>query len=142
MSTFRTSRAFTAQPEAVFAAFAAPERLARWWGPDGFRNTFEIFEFRTGGHWRFIMHGPDGANYPNESIFASIVPNREVVVSHISQPRFQLSVRLEATVTGTLVSWEQAFESAEIAESIRHIVEPANEQNLNRWQAEVETDKD
>jgi hypothetical protein len=32
---------------------------------------------------------------------------------------------------------EQAFESAEVAASIKHIVEPANEQNLNRWQAEV-----
>jgi len=137
VSTFKTYRAFTAPPEAVFAAFSAPERLARWWGPDGFRNTFETFEFKPGGRWRFIMHGPDGTNYPNEAIFASIEPSREIVVSHTSQPRFQLSIRLEGTASGTVVTWEQAFESPEIAASIKHIVEPANEQNLSRWQAEV-----
>lgn len=137
MSTFKTSRSFAATPEEVFAAFAAPERLARWWGPDGFRNTFEVFEFQQGGRWRFTMHGPDGANYPNEAAFASIEPGRAVVIQHLSQPHFQLSIRLEPTASGTHVTWEQAFESAQVAASVRHIVEPANEQNLSRWQAEV-----
>lgn len=137
MTTFTTSRVFAAPPEAVFAAIAAPERLARWWGPDGFRNTFETFDFKTGGLWRFTMHGPDGTNYANESSFASIEPNASVVVKHLSQPHFELTIRLTATPTGTLVTWEQAFESAEVAASVRHIVEPANEQNLSRWQAEL-----
>ena len=137
MTTFTTSRVFTAPPEAVFAAIAAPERLARWWGPDGFRNTFETFDFRTGGLWCFTMHGPDGTNYANESTFTSIVANQAVVVKHLSQPHFELTIRLAATAFGTLVTWEQAFESAEVAASVRHIVEPANEQNLSRWQAEL-----
>jgi uncharacterized protein YndB with AHSA1/START domain len=137
MSTFKTSRTFAALPEAVFAAFAAPERLAKWWGPDGFRNTFETFEFKTGGLWRFIMHGPDGVNYPNESCFVSVEPARKIVVKHLSQPHFELTIELESTAAGTLVTWDQAFESPEVAASVKHIVEPANEQNLNRWQAEV-----
>ena len=29
----------------VFAAFSEANRLAAWWGPDGFTNTFEQFEF-------------------------------------------------------------------------------------------------
>lgn len=137
MSTFKTSRLFSAPPEAVFSAFASPERLARWWGPDGFSNTFEIFEFKTGGAWRFTMHGPDNANYSNVSTFESVEPNRLVVVKHLSQPHFTLTIQLEPATTGTTVTWEQAFESAEVAASIKHIVEPANEQNLNRWQAEI-----
>ena len=137
MSTFQTSRSFAAAPDEVFAAFAAPERLARWWGPDGFRNTFEVFEFQPGGRWLFTMHGPDGASYPNEATFVSIDPGRLVVVRHVSQPHFQLSIGLQPTAGGTLVTWEQAFESAEVAAALRHIVEPANEQNLSRWQAEV-----
>ena len=137
MSTFKTSRVFLASPAAVFAAFASPERLARWWGPDGFSNTFESFEFKSGGVWRFTMHGPDGSNYPNEVSFVSVEPNRRVVVQHISQPHFTLSIRLEATAEGTTVIWEQAFESPQVAASMKHIVEPANEQNLSRWQAEV-----
>lgn len=137
MYTFKTSRSFSAAPEFVFAAFSSPERLARWWGPEGFSNRFENFEFKNGGRWIFTMIGPDGASYPNESTFDSIVPNRLVVVKHLSQPHFTLSIKLEPTAAGTTVTWEQAFESAEIATSIKHIVEPANEQNLSRWQAEV-----
>ena len=83
------------------------------------------------------MHGPDGSNYPNEVSFVSVEPNRRVVVQHISQPHFTLSIRLEATAEGTTVIWEQAFESPQVAASMKHIVEPANEQNLSRWQAEV-----
>ena len=137
MYIFKTSRSFSAPPEVVFAAISSPERLARWWGPDGFSNRFERFEFKNGGVWRFTMLGPDGSIYPNESIFESIVLNRVVVVKHISQPNFTLSIMLEPTASGTTVTWEQAFASPEVAISIKHIVEPANEQNLSRWQAEV-----
>lgn len=137
MTTFQTSRTFAALPDAVFAAFAAPERLAKWWGPDGFHNTFDVFEFKPGGQWRFTMHGPDGASYANESTFGQIEPARKIVVQHLSQPHFVLTIVLEPVAGGTLVHWEQAFESAEVAAAVRHIVEPANEQNLNRWQAEV-----
>ncbi len=137
VSTFKTSRAFSTPPAEVFAAFSTPERLARWWRPDGFRNTFEVFELKQGGYWRFTMHGPDVSNYPNEATFASIEQDRAVVINHTSQPHFQLSIMLEPTATGTLVTWEQVFDSPQVAASIRHIVEPANEQNLNHWQAEV-----
>lgn len=137
MTTFQTSRTFAASPEAVFAAFAAPERLARWWGPDGFRNSFDVFEFKPGGQWRFTMHGPDGTDYPNESSFGSIEPARKIVVQHDNQPHFVLTITLEPVPAGTLVHWVQVLESAEFAAAARHIIEPANEQNLNRWQAEL-----
>ena len=137
MSTFTTSRTFAATPAAVFAALATPERLARWWGPAGFRNTFEVCEFTAGGLWRFTMHGPDGTSYPNESTFTAIEPNRSVVIDHTCQPVFRLTIRLTEVAGGTLVTWEQVLANAEFAASFRHIIEPANEQNLDRWQAEV-----
>lgn len=137
MTTFTTSRTFAASPAQVFAAFADPARLARWWGPDEFRNSFEKFDFTPGGDWRFIMHGPNGASYPNEAIFVTIEPDRSIVISYTSQPHFQLTMNLQGTGSGTLVMWEQVFASAKIATAIAHIVTPANEQNLNRWQAEV-----
>ena len=31
--------------------------------------TFHTFELWPGGRWRFVMHGPDGTDYPNESGF-------------------------------------------------------------------------
>lgn len=139
MSTFKTTRIFSAPPEAVFAAFETSHRLAKWWGPNGFRNTFETFEFKPGGLWRFTMHGPDGSDYPNESVFVSIERARQITMKHLSHPHFQLAITFAASGPGTLVTWEQAFEDAAVAANIRHIVEPANEQNLDRWAAEVRT---
>jgi len=137
MTTFNTSREIPATPEQVFAAISDPQRLARWWGPAGFTNTFSVCEFKNGGRWSFVMHAPDGHNYPNESVFADIEPPHKVVIQHVVEPIFRLTIALAASATGTRVSWSQAFESAEVASHVEHIVVPANEQNLDRLAAEV-----
>jgi uncharacterized protein YndB with AHSA1/START domain len=137
MTTFETSREIHAPVEQVFAAFSQPERLARWWGPAGFTNTFATCEFKTGGKWSFTMHAPNGANYPNENIFAEIAAPNKVVIQHTSEPKFTLTIVLTASATGTVVYWSQAFADAEVAGRVRHIVIPANEQNLDRLTAEV-----
>lgn len=137
MTTFNTSREITATPEQVFAAISDPARLARWWGLAGFTNTFETCEFKVGGRWKFQMHAPTGASYPNESVFTEIAAPTKVVIHHICEPRFHLTIGLAASKTGALVSWSQAFESDEMAGRVRHIVIPANEQNLDRLAAEV-----
>ena len=137
MNTFQTSREIAATPAAVFAAIAAPERLAKWWGPKGFRNSFEVCDFRPGGAWRFTMHGPDGTSYPNQSVFETIEDARKVVIQHACAPLFRLSIELLPSDTGTRVQWTQVFEDPAVAAAVRHIVEPANEQNLDRLAAEV-----
>lgn len=137
MTTFNTSRDIAAPAEQVFAAIGTPERLARWWGPAGFRNTFTLCEIRTGGRWSFVMHGPDGSNYPNDSVFADVEAPNRVVVQHLSEPKFRLTITLAPSAAGTLVSWSQAFENPEVARRVEHIVVPANEQNLDRLTAEV-----
>src|ERR1700677_3941604 len=115
MTTFNTSREIPATVEQVFAAISDPERLARWWGPAGFTNTFNICEFENGGRWSFIMHGPDGRNYPKENIFADIELQRKVVVQHASEPKFRLTIVLASSSSATVVSWSQEFESSEVA---------------------------
>jgi uncharacterized protein YndB with AHSA1/START domain len=137
MTTFRTSRDIPASPEQVFAAFSDPQRLARWWGPAGFTNTFNVCEFEPGGRWSFVMHGPDGKNYPNESVFEEVEPPGKVVVRHVSRPRYRLVITLASSPGGTTVSWAQTFESAETARGLERIVVPANEQNLDRLSSEV-----
>ncbi len=137
MTTFSTSREIPATVEDVFAAISNPERLARWWGPAGFTNTFNVCEFKIGGRWSFVMHGPNGNNYPNENVFAEIKVPGKVVIQHVSEPKFRLTITLAATAAGTVVSWSQEFENSEVARHIEHIVVPANEQNLDRLSAEV-----
>jgi uncharacterized protein YndB with AHSA1/START domain len=137
MSTFHHSREIPATPEAVFEAIRDPQRLARWWGPDGFTNTFNTFEFQPGGRWLFTMHGPDGTHYPNESEFLEIVPPSLVRIRHVNQPRFELTMTLTPSAAGTLVSWVHVFETHEFAEQRRTFLETANQQNLQRLSQEV-----
>jgi len=137
MTTFKTSRVIPALPAEIFAAFVNPKRLAKWWGPAGFTNTFKQFEFTPGGKWSFVMHGPDGTNYPNESEFTDIVHNQKVVIRHHSQPNFTLTVRITNSVQSSTVYWVQEFDNDEVAKKVAHIVEPSNEQNLDRLVDEV-----
>ena len=133
-----TERMLAVFPREVFDAFKHPDRLAQWWGPSGFRNTFEEFEFAPGGRWNFVMHGPDGTNYPNQSIFREITPSTRIVIEHVSQPRFTLT--LTAYGDKTKLDWAQEFESPEVAERLRAICEPANEQNLDRLESLLATE--
>lgn len=137
MNTFSTSRIFHVTPAEVFAAIRDGERLARWWGPEGFSNRFDVFDFQPGGRWVFDMIGPDGAAYPNESVFSAIAADRHVVVRHVCQPHFTLTITLMPSDGGTLLRWEQVFDDTSVAQAVRHIVEPANEQNLDRLEAEL-----
>lgn len=137
MRTFVTSREIHAAPESIFAAISTPDRLARWWGPAGFTNTFSVCEFRPGGRWSFVMHGPNGASYPNENLFAEIEAPSKVVLDHITHPVFRLTITLDRTSTGTRLTWSQAIADEQVAAAIEHIVVPANEQNLDRLTIEV-----
>jgi uncharacterized protein YndB with AHSA1/START domain len=137
MTPFRTSREIPASPEQVFAAFTDAQRLARWWGPAGFTNTFTVCEFTPGGRWSYTMHGPNGGDYPNESVFEVVEPSARVVIRHVSKPNYRLTITLTPSAGGTTVSWEQAFDDADVARRIEHIVVPANEQNLDRLSVEI-----
>jgi len=137
MTALNTSRTISAAPDQVFAALSDPTRLARWWGPAGFTNTFNVCEFKNGGKWVYVMHGPDGKDYPNESVFAEIETARKVVIDHVCKPKYHLVITLEPSAEGTVVSWSQEFEKSKFAESMRGFLTAANEQNLDRLEAEV-----
>lgn len=77
IATFRTQRRFAATPAEIYAAFADPALPASWWGPDGFSNTFHVFELETGGRWNFTMHGPDGRDHVNQCVLRQLVPGEK-----------------------------------------------------------------
>ena len=135
--TLLTTRLLAAPPDQVYAAFVAPERLARWWGPKGFRSTFQVFDPRPGGTWRLVMHGPNGADFPNESVFETLVPGERVVIRHVSAPHFTLTVTLTAEGARTRLAWRQSFDSASQCEAVRRFAVPANEENLDRLEIEL-----
>ena len=135
---FVHSRLIDAPVARVYKAFADPAHLARWWGPDGFTSTFEVFDLRPGGAWRLVMHGPDGTNYPNESIFREVVPCERVMLEHLSAVHhFFLTITFTPEGNRTRVGWRQVFDTAEHRERIATFVTEANEQNLSRLAGEV-----
>jgi uncharacterized protein YndB with AHSA1/START domain len=132
-----TSRVIDAAREQVFAAFADPVRLARWWGPVGFTSTFQEFDLRPDGRWRFVMHGPNGGDYQNESVFREVVRPERVVLDHVSAPRFTMTISLGEESGRTRVGWHQRFPTAAECDKVRGFALAANEQNLDRLAAEV-----
>ena len=76
------SRVIDAPRELVFEAFTEVRHLSRWWGPEGFTTTTRSFEFREGGEWEFVMHGPDGTDYQEWITWTEIVRPERIVILH------------------------------------------------------------
>jgi len=127
-----SSREFDAPREVVYQAWTTPELLARWWGPKGFTNTFHEFDLRPGGAWRFDMHGPNGANYPNHIIFTEIVPPERIVFDHISKPEFRVTASFEDRNGRTLITYRQQFKHSREFELAKTYCVEGNEQNFDR----------
>lgn len=72
----------------------------------------------AGGNWVFTMHGPDGKNYRNKSIFMALEADERIVIRHDCPPYFTLTVRLSAVPGGTLLTWEQGFDDVETAQAV------------------------
>lgn len=132
-----STRQFSQPPEALFAAFADPARLARWWGPAGFRNSFDLFEFRAGGRWHFTMHGPDGKDYPNRSVFHSVEAPGRIVLEHVNAPHFHMTLTFSLQGGGTLLTWRMRFDDVATRDAVARYAVPANEENFDRLQAEL-----
>ena len=125
-------RTFDAPRERVFEAFSDPARLSRWWGPKGFTNTFEEFDLRPGGRWRFLMHGPDGAEFPNESVFVEVERPERIVFRHVSGHRFVMTMTFAEQGGGTRLTWRMRHETARECAKIRPLAVGANEENFDR----------
>ena len=90
-----STRIVNATREMVYSAWTKPEHLKNWWGPNGFTNTFNEFDFRVGGKWSFIMHGPDKGNYHNECEFIKIDEPKLIAWKRFSKPIFKVVAAFE-----------------------------------------------
>jgi uncharacterized protein YndB with AHSA1/START domain len=107
-----TSRVFDAPRPMVWKAWTEPDRLTHWYGPFGFSVTTKVMDVRPGGVWAFVMHGPDGVDYPNEIAYEIVTPPERLVYSHGPAPRFHVTVTFIEQGGGTLVCQTAVFPSA------------------------------
>jgi uncharacterized protein YndB with AHSA1/START domain len=109
----RISKVLSAPIDLVWEVWIDPDHLKNWWGPDGFTNTISRMDFWPGGEWEFVMHGPDGTNYKNKSIFREIVKHEKIVYEHASAPRFLATITFESQGNKTKIDWHMLFETRE-----------------------------
>jgi uncharacterized protein YndB with AHSA1/START domain len=135
------SRLFDAPRELLFDIWSDPKQIAEWWGPTGFTTTTQKFEFHVGGEWKHIMRGPDGTEYPSESVFLEIVRPERIVRTHGGGKKGEPpSVSAQMTVTfaveggKTRVTIHHVFPTVEMREFVvrEHNAEEGARQTLAR----------
>jgi uncharacterized protein YndB with AHSA1/START domain len=82
--TITTEREFAAPPDLLFRAFTNPDAFKSWFGPNGFTVTPIAMDFRVGGQFRFMLHAPNGTDYPNRMVYREIVPSQRLAYRHSS----------------------------------------------------------
>ena len=115
--TLSVSRVIDGPRELVFRAWTEVRHLSRWFGPDGFTTTTTEFEFRVGGVWEFVMHGPDGTDFPNRIEWREIAPPERIHFWHGSRKEdpkaFQTTVLLREEDGKTEITLRSLFPTKE-----------------------------
>lgn len=133
-----SSRIFDCPRKQVYRAWSDPDHLKNWWGPHGFSNTFNEFDFRVGGKWRFIMHGPDKGNYANECEFIKIEEPSLIAWKRFSKPLFQVVVSFEEIDPNqTKLVFKMLFDTAVECNKLKPFVVDKNEENFDRLEMEL-----
>ena len=109
----RISRLLSAPIELVWEVWTRPEHIRNWWGPNGFTNTITKMELEAGGEWNLVMHGPDGTDYKNKSVFREIIKHKKIVYEHVSNPKFIATIEFESLGKTTFINWHMLFETTE-----------------------------
>jgi uncharacterized protein YndB with AHSA1/START domain len=125
--------------ELVFKAWSEPNHLQHWWGPKGFTNTFNEFDFRVGGKWSFIMHGPDKGNYVNEVEFIKIEKPTLIAWKRHSKPLFQILATFEKlSNNSTKIVFKMLFSTVEECSKLKPYVVDKNEENFDKLEVVLE----
>ena len=140
------SRFINAPRELVFEAFTEVRHLSRWWGPSGFTTTTRAFEFRVGGEWVFVMHGPDGTDYQEWIVWTEIVAPERIALLHgesRGDPNaFESVITFASDGSATRVEMRTLFPSKELRDQAvekYHAIEGGQQTlaNLDAYVAEL-----
>ncbi|WP_299535298.1 SRPBCC family protein [uncultured Streptomyces sp.] len=111
------SRTVDAPRELVFEAFTDVRHLSRWWGPEGFATTTRAFEFRVGGVWDFVLHGPDGTDYQEWITWTGLTRPERIAMLHGEKRddpnAFESVLTFESDGTSTRVEMLTVFPTRE-----------------------------
>jgi uncharacterized protein YndB with AHSA1/START domain len=135
----KIARLINAPRELVFEAWTDPKHLAHWWGPNGFTITSEQMDVKAGGSWTFMMHGPDGRDWPNKIVYLEVVRPEKLVYKHAgdgdtAHVSFHVTVTFEKEGNQTRLTMHSVHTSAEELERLNREVGAieGGKQTINR----------
>lgn len=133
MSSILSKRIFNSSIEKLFEAYSNAEILIKWWGPNGFSNKFNEFNFKENGLWDYIMIDEFGKEYPNQMIFREINPYNKIIADHISPPIFQIEIEfLKVSEQQCELQFKMNFEDEVVFNALKNYVPEKNEENFDR----------
>ncbi|HEX3724947.1 MAG TPA: SRPBCC family protein, partial [Pirellulales bacterium] len=125
----RITRLYDAPVDAVWDAWTDPEQVAQWWGPRGFTLTTHSKDLRSGGHWNYTMHGPDGVDYPNKTVYHEVAEHSKLVYDHGGNddraPLFRVTVLFTDVDGQTKMDMRMTLPTPEAAEETRKFIKKA-----------------
>lgn len=122
-------RIYDAPVKMVWDAWVDPKQVAQWWGPRGFTLTSRSKDVRTGGHWDYTMHGPDGVDYPNITKYLEVEKYSRMVYDHGGNadqpPLFRVTVSFIDLKGKTKMEMTMALATAEAAKETKKFIKKA-----------------
>lgn len=108
------TRMFDAPRELVFDAFTDVKHIGNWWGPNGFTTTIQEMNVKVGGKWVYVMHGPDGKDYPNWVKYHEVIRPEKLVYDHgghadSNEVFFKVTITFTANERKTMVAMRSIF---------------------------------
>jgi uncharacterized protein YndB with AHSA1/START domain len=118
------SRVIDAPRSLVYSAWADPEQIQQWFGPDGFAIETKEIDLKLDGVWRFDMVAPDGTRFTNRMVFLRLEAPALIEVEHGSDQdndpnRFRMLVTFDEQRDGkTVLTLRQMHPSKERREGV------------------------
>lgn len=126
----RIIRRYDAPLKAVWDAWTDPEQVKQWWGPRGFTLTTHSKELKPGGIWHYTMHGPDGVDYPNKTLYHEVVEHARLVYDHGGyderKPLFRVTALFSEVDGQTQLDMSFVLATPEAAEQMRQFIKKAS----------------
>jgi uncharacterized protein YndB with AHSA1/START domain len=73
------TRTFDAPRELVWKAWTEPERIAQWFGPNGFSTVVRTMDVRPGGIWHYCMQSAEWGDAWGKAEYREVVPPERLV---------------------------------------------------------------
>lgn len=123
------TRIYDAPVKMVWDAWVDPKQVAQWWGPRGFTLTNKSKDVKPGGKWIYTMHGPDGKDWPNVTLFHEVEKYSRLVYDHggteDTPPLFRVTVDFTEIKGKTKMEMTMALATAEAATETKKFIKSA-----------------